>query len=128
MAVGERRVACSGGSWQDFGVNLAPTPPSILYIRTNTHKYPPTWLTTADSDSPPPTQLPFPCTLLTMSILARDVAAFKSTLQGVDTKSWHSAGPSSQTAPADQDHTGKKRKRPKSSMSCLHDFLVIKVH
>ncbi|ETW79898.1 hypothetical protein HETIRDRAFT_386443 [Heterobasidion irregulare TC 32-1] len=54
-----------------------------------------------------------------MSILARDTAAFKSTLQGVDTKSWHSAGPSSQTAPADQDHTGKKRKRPKSSMSYI---------
>lgn len=53
---------------------------------------------------------------LTMSILARDAAAFKSTLQGVDTKSWHSAGPSSQTAPAEQDHTGKKRKRPKSNI------------
>ncbi|THH17485.1 hypothetical protein EW146_g3336 [Bondarzewia mesenterica] len=54
-----------------------------------------------------------------MTSLARDAAAFKSTLQSVDTKSWHSSSLPSQSAPQEHDHAGKKKKRPKPSMSYI---------
>ncbi|KAI0060143.1 transcription initiation factor IIE subunit beta [Artomyces pyxidatus] len=54
-----------------------------------------------------------------MSGLARDVSAFKASLQGAQTTSWHStAASSSQPQPTEQE-TGKKKKRPKPSMSCV---------
>ncbi|KAH9976695.1 transcription initiation factor IIE subunit beta [Lactifluus volemus] len=54
-----------------------------------------------------------------MSSLARDAAAFKSSLQGATTTSWHSNQPSTSTSqpatPPDSD-SGKKKKRPKATI------------
>ncbi len=62
-----------------------------------------------------------------MSSLAKDAAAFKSTLQRQDTTSWHShARPdetSNEPAPSvEPSNSPTKKKRPKSSKKCLLFF------